>query len=496
MARADLFGLDEGATGAPRVGGPRTDTSQVTEEDIYKATRQAGIDLGVDAETLAYEAGLAGDTSTPLNKMTPEERSAFSRGRADKITQSRQTGGGTEPPYEAPTGTHWSFMNGAWKLYKDFETGDAGSSNSGVPGLTAVGSKIFQFLNGKMYYDGALFTGEQDGAKWVDGVKTAIASGKDEDGNPIWKPVTGLGNSSTSSTTSTAVTGYGPGSAGYADRKSAYDLLFEKFNQYGLGSLVEPLKGLVMENISPSEFSIRLQDTDAYKKRFSANADRIAKGLQALTPAEYIGLEDQYQNVMRNYGLPESYWTKDSMGKQEGFDKFLANDVSAVELENRLIAAQDRVLKSNPEVIKALKQFYPDITNGDILAYSLDPKNALKDINRKVTAAEIGGAALAQGLTTDLSTAEQLAGYGVSKAQAQQGFQTVAEVAPRGSQLADFYNEPAYDQAAATAEVFGTAGAVEAAKKRKKLTALEQASFGGSAGTSQGALARDRQGAF
>ncbi len=36
-----------------------------------------------------------------------------------------------------------------------------------------------------------------------------------------------------------------------AARKSAYDLLYEQFSQYGLGALVEPLKGLVMEGVWP-----------------------------------------------------------------------------------------------------------------------------------------------------------------------------------------------------------------------------------------------------
>ena len=40
------------------------------------------------------------------------------------------------------------------------------------------------------------------------------------------------------------------------------------------------------------------------------------------------------------------------------------------------------------------------------------------------------------------------------------------------------------------------ADAAAAAQKRKKLSQLEQATFGGSAGTSQGALARERQGSF
>ena len=276
-----------------------------------------------------------------------------------------------------------------------------------------------------------------------------------------------------------------------ANRKSAYDLLNEEFTRYGLGSLIEPLRGLISEDVSPSEFAIRLRNTPAYQQRFSANAKRIAAGLVALSPAEYIQLEDQYQGIMRNYGLPATYYTKDAMGTQSGFNELLAGDVSATELEERLITAQDRVLKSNPEVLDALKKFYPNIEKGDILAYSLDPKNALKDIQRKVAAAEIGGAALAQGLATSAAGAEELAGFGVTKLQAQQGFADVAQMAPRGSALSEIYNEAPYNQATATAEVFGTSGAAEATQKRKKLTALEQATFGGQSGLAQGALARN-----
>jgi hypothetical protein len=274
--------------------------------------------------------------------------------------------------------------------------------------------------------------------------------------------------------------------------QSAYDLLFQQFNQYGMGGLVEPLKQFITQGLSPSEFTLRLRDTDAYKKRFAANAQRIAKGLNALSEAEYIGLEDQYQNIMRNYGLPASYYTRGDMGRQEGFEKFLANDVSATELEDRVMTAQQRVLNANPEVLDSLKSFYPDITNGDILAYTLDPTKALTDIKRKVSAAEIGGAATQAGLKTGMTRAEELAAAGITKQQAQQGFQTVAEVAPRGGQLAEIYKQSPYTQTTAEAEIFGLAGSTEAARQRKKLTSLETAAFGGSAGA--GAIARDRAG--
>jgi len=334
-------------------------------------------------------------------------------------------------------------------------------------------------------------------------------SGKSASGNvPIGttKPVTKTATKTNTTTTTTAADATADllarqeaariADADRRDRQSAYDILYNQFNQYGLGTLVEDIKYLIQSNVSPSQFSLELQNTKAYQNRFAANKDRIAKGLSALSPAEYIGLEDQYQNVMRNYGLPASYYTKDATGKQAGFEKFLAGDVSASELEDRISTAQKRVLNANPEVTTALKQFYPDITNADILAYTLDPSQGLESIKRKVTAAEIGGAALQTGLTTNLARAEELQKYGVDKAAATAGYSTIGAGLQRGSQLAAIYGESPYTQATAESEVFNISGAQEARKQRQKVTGLEKAAFGGQSGVTSGALARDRAGGY
>ena len=287
------------------------------------------------------------------------------------------------------------------------------------------------------------------------------------------------------------------------DRQSAYDILYSEFSAYGLGGLVEEVKYLLQSDVSPSQFSLELKNTKSYKDRFAANENRIKAGLRALSPAEYIGLEDQYQEIMRNYGLPASYYTKDGTGKQVGFEKFIAGDVSALELEDRIGTAQKRVINTNPEVSKALKQFYPDITNGDILAYTLDPTKGLEDIKRKITAAEIGGAAMIpkdsmgrEILTTSEARAMQLAGYGVDKAQATQGYSAIGSGLQRGSELASIYEESPYTQTTAEEEVFKLSGQTEAEKQRKKIIGLEKAAFGGQTGITAGALARDRAGGY
>jgi len=287
------------------------------------------------------------------------------------------------------------------------------------------------------------------------------------------------------------------------EMQDAYQLLFDEFSALGLGALVADGKDLLMKATSIAAMPDALRSTKAYITRFSANDARIKAGLTALTPAQYLAKEDAYQKVMRDSGLPESYYKTGLYGKQEGFDTLLSNDVSAVELEDRISTAQDRVLNANPEVTAALKQFYPDITNGDILAYTLNPKNAIKDIQRKVTAAEIGGAALSQTdamgksiLTTSEARARELAGYGVDKAAATAGYSAIGAGLQRGSELAAIYGQSPYTQATAESEIFKLSGQQEARKQRQKVTGLEKATFGGQTGLTSGALARDRAGGY
>jgi hypothetical protein len=279
-------------------------------------------------------------------------------------------------------------------------------------------------------------------------------------------------------------------------RQSAFDLLKLQFDEYGLGALVEPLRGLIQEGISPSEFAVRLRQTDPYKKRFAANTARIASGLRALSEAEYINLEDGYQTIMRNYGLPASYYAKGDLGRQEGFEKFIAGDVSTTELEDRIMTAQNRVINAAPEVMTALKQFYPDIKNGEILAYTLDPTKGLADIKKKVLAAEIGGAAIGAGLGAAATRAEELARYGVTAESARQGYDAIGSGLERGRQLSSIYQQPDYNQAVAEEEIFKLPGQTQAGEKRKKIIGLEKATFGGQTGVSSGALSQNRAGSY
>ena len=280
-----------------------------------------------------------------------------------------------------------------------------------------------------------------------------------------------------------------------SEMSDAYKRLYDEFNALGLGALVEDSKDLLMKATSISQMPEALRNTKAYMTRFSANDARVKAGFRALSPATYLALEDQYQKVMTRYGLPKNYYTPGLYGKQEGFEKLIASDISNTELEERIAAAQERVIRGAPQITQALKEFYPEITDGDILAYALDPANAIKNIQRKITTAEIGGAALAQkGLTTSLARAEELQRYGVDKAAATAGYSVIGGGLQRGSELASIYGESPYTQATAESEIFKLSGEQEARKQRQKVTGLEKATFSGKSGVTGGALTRDRAG--
>lgn len=365
-----------------------------------------------------------------------------------------------------------------------------------------IGWKVIRNPDGSQQLAVARGQGDEDGGLQF---QTYGATFKeDASGNPVGYVGSSLTNKGTGVTatglkTDAQIAAETLAATQKAERQSAYDLLYQQFSQYGLGSLVEPLKGLITSGASPSEFTIKLRESPAYQKRFAAMPTRIANGFKAIDEATYLNLEDKYQDIMQNYGLPIGYYEQivdpvTGIKTQPGFEKLIGNNVDPVTLEERVILGKKRVQDSNPEVFKSLKQFFPEITDSDILAYVLDPKNALDTIRRKVTAAEIGGGAMQAGLGITGARAEELGAAGITKAQAQQGFQTVAEVAPRGGQLAAIYGESPYTQQTAEQEVFGLAGSTEAAKQRKKLVGLEKAAFSGQTGAAQGALGRERAG--
>lgn len=274
-------------------------------------------------------------------------------------------------------------------------------------------------------------------------------------------------------------------------RESAYDFL-ALLDDFNLGSLKAPIMALIGEGYEGRELDIQLREDPRYKSRFKANEARMKAGLPRLSPLEYIKMEQQYKEIADFYGLPEvSYRSGEG-----GFDTYIEQVVSPSEFESRIQTGQQRLNDVLPDVGTTLREFFPEVGQGDLLGYVLNPKDTLPEIQKKITAAEIGASARRAGLQTGRTRAEELRAAGISAERAAQGFAQVAEELPRGQQLAQIYGQEPYTQEVAETAVFGLAGAPEARRKRQKISELEQAIFSGRSGATQGALSRERAGQF
>lgn len=273
-----------------------------------------------------------------------------------------------------------------------------------------------------------------------------------------------------------------------AKREAAGKIMQDRFNKYGLGSLGNKIMELAMMGASDATITLELEGTQEYQLRFAANQDRIKKGLQVLSPAEYLANEDAYRQTLRAYGLNQ--FDNDSYVRQ-----FIANDVSPQELSTRVSIAVQRIQNADPTVVKTLRDFY-GIGTSDMLGYVLDPNQALPKIQQQVAAAEIGSAARLQGLEAGVSVAEQLARQGVTQAEAQKGYATIADILPTADKLSQIYGSvlESYTQPEAEQEVFNSLASAQ--RKRKALSARETATFSGSSGASRGALGSQNTGTF
>lgn len=263
-------------------------------------------------------------------------------------------------------------------------------------------------------------------------------------------------------------------------------ILTDRFTRYKLEGLIPTIKKLATTGATEATITLELQATDTYKERFKANDTRIKKGLSVLTPAEYLNVEDGYRQVLRAYGLKQ--FDTDAYVQQ-----FIGNDVSPTEFSNRVVTAVQRVQNADPAISKQLRDYY-NIGQADLVAYALDPEQNFQKIERQVAAAEIGVAAARQGLTAGVSVAEQLASQGITQAEAQKGYSTIADILPTSQKLSDIYGTTmdTYGQAEAEQETFNSLASAQ--RKRQALTARELAQFSGASGANRTSLASQARG--
>jgi len=281
--------------------------------------------------------------------------------------------------------------------------------------------------------------------------------------------------------------------------KDAFALLKDLFASYGLDELYPVIEGYMKSGMGPSEAKIKLKGEQAYKDRFKGNEVRRSKGLNVLSEAEYLDLENSYSETLKAYGLQNYFGsavtTQDRKNRNLKIADVIGNDISAVEFKDRVSTAVDRVANADAFTKTAFNRFY-NIGEAELIGYFLDPQKALVNLKEKAAAAEIGGAALGQQLAASVTSAEDLARFGISREQAQVGYANIAEILPTAGKLSQIYAQEGitYGQTEAEAETFK--GLASEQRKRQRLVARETGAFGGASGITKGALSRGAGGAI
>lgn len=246
--------------------------------------------------------------------------------------------------------------------------------------------------------------------------------------------------------------------------------------QWGLSDLYNTAIGYLNQGYGEQEIEILLQNTPEYQQRFSGNALRIANGLPALSPADYIATEANYLQVLQSYGLS-------AYGSQGELADLIGKDVSANELDSRAQIAEQQY-ENAPDQIKNLWNTYFG-TKGDALAHILDPNIATSTIQNEGTQVAIGGAATMQGLGVSQARAQQLQQAGVTANQAQQGYEQIAYELPTDQSIANRFGTTEDQTQIENADLLNQADAV---RKRQRLYSEEEGLFSGRPGVDQNSL--------
>ena len=268
------------------------------------------------------------------------------------------------------------------------------------------------------------------------------------------------------------------------------DKILESYNITGIASVLESIRDEYPEATSEDLLTL-LQFDDRYNAkfnaRFAANANRMKAGMPVLLPKDYLKLEQGYIKIFNAYNLP-------TFKTQAYYDKLISADLELDEVTERVQLGYDRVLNDKP-VQTAFNKFFSALGFSDIVAGMLDPENQLPALERKVKAAEIGGAALRQGFDDISQTAtsmtvgaDVLAGQGLTKAQAEAGYKTIAQQLPQAEKFSSIYKTQAESYGRLEAEKEQLQGLASEERKKKRLIALETAQFGSGTGVNKRSL--------
>jgi hypothetical protein len=465
----DVMQIDDGeATVTRRVRAQATDTSQITEQQMYEASRDAAIELGVDSVQLAYEAGMAGDTSKPMNKMTDEERKSFALGRSNRMTNERRFGTPDNPqPYEAPDGANWNLYGGKWSLYyKGYRIGDAdGYSQSLIDEINRKSKRGDGVGVGNGLGVG---DGNGDGLGGDNAVDTIVPPKPTDTGPTLASDVF----------KQTLAVFFGAAEMAKPWANELYKAV-SKFYKQGATSEEAFNMALLESENNPlmTDFTKRFKGIFALQKMKQAG-----KAVTVPTIAEYFATETKMGDILKASNLGD-------LANEDFLGDVLSKGVSATEFGNRITAIFDRIDNAPSTIKKTISRFFPTLDRTQLAkALALGDKGA-KQLEQEVAGYEVLSAAEFQGLGLSrelpsgigVEQASDIAKGGGTYASTLGQFGQIAGARETEQKLAEISGMKSLGVSGLTKAVIGKSAAE--LKALEDLTRQEEARFSGKAGT-------------
>jgi len=369
-----------------------------------------------------------------------------------------------------------------WRSYVKYLTGFTGPKLTGATRAMMAQAKGGQGNSGNSQGTPPT-TDPRPGYKWVwqNGAWEEVKIPKNETPTQVLPPgYEWVWNEQTQTWGFRTVGSAPPAPGGDADTQSAKQYLTDLLTQYGLAELIPAVDDLIKQ--WGTQFGIiqsRLRSTDAYKRRFKGNEDRIKNGYTALTEAEYLSAEDGIKRMMRRYELAGDFYTQDRLAG------LIAGDVSAEEVGFRISQAKKVIDSADPNIKSALMNLY-GAQMGDMLGYVLDPTVGEEVLQRRVNAGFAAGVAQGVGIYMDSALSEKVGDLTMGDERTLRSqFSQIGELADSTERLAYIDNEKITDSDVVRSQ-YGLDEAMD--KKVRLLQSRERARFGGASSTGRSTL--------
>lgn len=194
-------------------------------------------------------------------------------------------------------------------------------------------------------------------------------------------------------------------------------------------------------------------------------------GSLRMSEQEYMAQLDAYSILLLEYGINPGIFS----GK---YTDLIAGDVSAAEFGQRLDAAYTQIITNFDEVRGVYSDFYGvDMTDEAIFASFIDEEIGQAILDRRISVAQVGGAAAVQGFGLNANYAERLVNAGLSQQNALAFFGRAANEIPTLQRLATRFNDPDSSVDITEFAEFGVFQDPTQTSRFRRLQAAESSSF-------------------